>query len=129
MDHTRDNPLKRFKAFWIANLLVLSFGVALILLRPLTHMDADSAMDVAGKERLEVKKEVDRAQSEALKPDSLQAAMAEQLKTFQENTVKKGGRPVPSAAPAPVKDDEPAPAEGEKPAADGQTKEAPIAAE
>lgn len=116
MDHTRDNPLKRFKAFWLANILVLSFGVALILLRPLTHMDSDTAMDVTGQARLEIKKEVDRGQSEALDSDALAKAVSEQLKTFGQNTAAKGAMPLPSAAPAPVKKEAPGP--------EGETKEA-----
>lgn len=113
MDHTRDNPLKRFKAFWIALLLVFSFGVALLLLRPLTHGDADTAPDVDGRARLEVKDEIDRAQSNALNEKALAAAISEQLKSFSQNTESKGAKPVPVAAPA-VKE---APAADEAPAA------------
>jgi hypothetical protein len=123
MDHTRDNPLKRFKAFWIALLLVFSFGVALILLRPLTHQDGESAMDVTAKARLAVKQEVDRAQAEALDAGALQKAIDEQLKTFAQNTKSKGAMPVPGAAPAPAKPAEPAPA------ADQPAKPAPAVTE
>lgn len=101
MDHTRDNPLKRFKAFWIALLLVFSYGIALILLRPLTHGDSGSAMEVTGKARLEVKEELDRAQDSALDPDTLKKAIAGQVEAFPQNTQKKGAMPLPGAAPAP----------------------------
>ena len=122
MDHTRDNPLKRFKAFWIANLLVFSFGVALILLRPLTHMDSDSATDVTAQARWEVKKEVDSAQKAALAPEALQAALAEQAKGFAGQAESKGAMPLPSATP-------PAAAAGDKPAAEGESKDAPAESE
>ncbi|MGD1977776.1 MAG: hypothetical protein PVJ98_00135 [Akkermansiaceae bacterium] len=123
MDHTRDNPLKRFKAFWIALLLVFSFGVALILLRPLTHGDNDGAMDITAKGRLETKEAIDREQSQALNTEGLESAYAEQLKTFAENKMTKGAMPVPGAAPAPAPE---APA-GDKPAPEAETKPAPAA--
>ena len=113
MDHTRDNPLKRFRAFWIALLLVFSFGVALILLRPLTHRDGESPMDVAGKKRLTVKGEIDRAQDDALNEEDLKKAFSSQLSSFSENTIGKGAMPVPGAAPAPAEPMDDASAETE----------------
>jgi len=102
MDHTRDNPLKRFKAFWIALLLVFSFGVALLILRPFTHGDSNSAMTVTGKARLEVKAELDRAQDSALNAGALDEAISGQLESFSQNTPAKGAMPVPAATPAPA---------------------------
>lgn len=100
MDHTRDNPLKRFTAFWIAILLVLCFGVALILLRPLTHLASDSISEVISEERLEVKRNTDLDQEEALDVEALDAVLQAKLQTFDQNKVEKGAMPVPSAAPA-----------------------------
>jgi len=100
MDHTRDNPLKRFTAFWIAILLVFCFGVALILLRPLTHLDSESIAEIISEERLEVKRNTDLDQEEALNAEALEAALQDKLKSFDQNTVEKGAMPVPSATPA-----------------------------
>lgn len=103
MDHTRDNPLKRFTAFWIALLLVFSFAVAMILLRPMTHHDSTSADEVISSNRLKVKREVDSAQDDALNSEALQEALTAQLKSFPENTVEKGSRAVPpTGSPAPM---------------------------
>lgn len=109
MDHTRDNPLKRFTAFWIAILLVFCFGVALILLRPLTHRESDSAEDLVAAKRLEVKSDIDRAQAETLNDEALSKAVSEKLTSFAGDTVQKGAMPIPGTAPAPA----PAPAGGE----------------
>jgi hypothetical protein len=102
MDHTRDNPLKRFTAFWIALLLVFSFAVALLLLRPLTHHDSESTGDLIREQRLEVKRQIDRDQKEALNGESLQKAIAAQIQSFGNNPVEKGNRMVPAAAPEPA---------------------------
>lgn len=107
MDHTRDNPLKRFTAFWITLLLVFCFGVALIILRPLTHSKAQTAYDLKSESKLEVKEEVDRAQESALNQAALKKAMAAQVSSFKQNVVAPGSMPVPGAAPAAA----PAPAE------------------
>lgn len=107
MDHTRDNPLKRFTAFWIAILLVVCFGVALIILRPLTHAKAQTAYDMKSEVRLEIKADIDRAQEDALNSEALQKAIDEQSKSFSNNTVTPGNMPVPGAAPAPAPADTP----------------------
>jgi len=115
MDHTRDNPLKRFTAFWIALLLVFCFAVALLLLRPLTHHDSVSADQIIAENRREVKREVDSAQSDALDQEALREAISSQLNSFAQNTVEKGSRMVPTQAPAPS--DSP---DAEEPASDSQ---------
>lgn len=107
MDHTRDNPLKRFTAFWIAILLVFCFGVALIILRPLTHAKAETAYEMKGKEKLEIKAEIDRTQKSALNRKALNSAIGQQVQSFSSNIETVGSMPIPGAAPA----KEPAPAE------------------
>ncbi|MFT6863254.1 MAG: hypothetical protein ACJAVK_001815 [Akkermansiaceae bacterium] len=108
MDHTRDNPLKRFTAFWIAILLVFCFGVGLIILRPLTHANSETAYDMRRDDKLAVKADIDRAQEGALNKAALQKAFDEQKESFTTNTVAAGSMAVPGAAPAPVPVDTPA---------------------
>ena len=108
MDHTRDNPLKRFTAFWIAILLVFCFGVGLIILRPLTHSEAETAYDMKSDAKLETKAGIDRAQEGALNQDALKKAFDEQRKSFTTNTEAAGSMAVPGAAPAPAPADTPA---------------------
>jgi len=118
MDHTRDNPLKRFTAFWIALLLVTAFGIACIILRPLTHGKVDSAYEAAREERLVVKSGIDRAQSGAINNDALSKAIESQAKTFKEKP-SAGSMAVPGAAPAPKAEGEPQPETAPEPAPAG----------
>ena len=99
MDHTRDNPLKRFSAFWIAILLATSFGVALIVTQPFAPDKTDKAYEMAGEGRLKIKDEIDRAQDDALNEAALAEALQAQAKSFDKNTESKGSMPVPGAAP------------------------------
>ena len=100
MDHTRDNPLKRFTAFWIAILLVTSFGIALIIIQPFAPDKADQAYEMVSEARLEIKEGIDRAQDDALNNAALSDAVRAQVKSFDQNTESKGSMPVPGAAPA-----------------------------
>ncbi len=101
MDHTRDNPLKRFTAFWIALLLVTAFGIACIILRPMTHGQVDTVSDVAGKERLAIRADIDKAQADTLNEDALEKALeAKTADLIKEPSA--GKMPVPGAAPAPA---------------------------
>lgn len=108
MDHTRDNPLKRFTAFWIAILLVTSFGIALIITQPFAPDKTDKAYEMVSEGRLEIKEEIDRAQDEALNESALSAAIAELAKSFDQNKESKGSMPVPGVAPAPAPAENPA---------------------
>ena len=100
MDHTRDNPLKRFSAFWIAIVLATSFGLALIITQPFAPDKTDKAYEMVGEGRLEIKEEIDRAQNDALNEAALADALQAQAKSFDKNTESKGSMPIPSAAPA-----------------------------
>ena len=102
MDHTRDNPLKRFTAFWIAILLVFCFGVGLIILRPLTHAKAETAYDLKSEQKLEIKAGIDSAQESALNVDALQKAIGAQAKSFSSFKETAGSMAVPGAEPAPA---------------------------
>jgi len=102
MDHTRDNPLKRFTAFWVAFLLVTAFGIACIILRPLTHAQVDSATEAKAEERLAVRAEVDREQSKKLSGEALDEALATTAKSLHNS------KPEASAIKVPVDQPEPA---------------------
>ena len=93
MDHNRDNPLKRFTAFWIAVLLVGCFGIACIILRPLTHAQVDTAYEKISSQRLETKMEIDKAQASALNQEKLAKASESVLKSFNE-APKAGAMPL-----------------------------------
>ena len=82
MDHTRDNPLKRFTAFWVALLLVTAFGIASILIRPMTHAKVESTTQAAADARRAVRADVDRAQSKALNEDALDDALKASAKAL-----------------------------------------------
>lgn len=95
MDHNRDNPLKRFTAFWIAVLLVGCFGVACIILRPLTHAKVNTAYEEISSERLETKMEIEKAQASAINQEKLAQAGESALKSFKE-APKAGAMPLPA---------------------------------
>ena len=100
MDHTRDNPLKRFTAFWIALLLVTAFGIALILVKPFAPDKVDEAYLIMGEERAKIKDGVDRAQDAALNLEKLATAKEAQAKAFASNKETKSSMAVPGAAPS-----------------------------
>ena len=99
MDHTRDNPLKRFTAFWIALLMVTSFGIALIIFQPFAPDKTDKAYEAAGEARLKIKEEIDRAQDDALNEESLEKALKAQAESYKKSTESKGGVSLSGAAP------------------------------
>ncbi len=104
MDHTRDNPLKRFTAFWVALLLVTAFGIACIILRPMTHAKVDSAMEAAADDRRAVRAEVDNAQRKNLN----QSALDEAFKAKAVSLLKSEPKPGKVAVPKPAAEPEPA---------------------
>jgi len=71
MDHTRDNPLKRFSAFWISIFMVALFGIAGLILRPLTQASQETAYMAKEQERLETRAEIDRVQQAALEAKNI----------------------------------------------------------
>lgn len=96
MDHNRDNPLKRFTAFWIALLLVGCFGIACIILRPLTHADVDTAYEKVSAARLETKRAYESAQAAALNEEKL----SEEITAASKNLTaapSAGAMPLPGA--------------------------------
>lgn len=99
MDHSRDNPLRRFSAFWIAILLATSFGIALIITQPFAPDKTDKTYEMVSKGRLEIKDRIDRAQDEAFNEGALAEALQAQAESFDKNTESKGSMPVPGAAP------------------------------
>ena len=99
MDHSRDNPLRRFSAFWIAILLATSFGIALIITQPFAPDKTDKTYEMVSKGRLEIKDGIDRAQDEAFNEGALAEALQAQAESFDKNTESKGRMPVPGAAP------------------------------
>ncbi|MGC6426726.1 MAG: hypothetical protein ACON5H_06995 [Akkermansiaceae bacterium] len=94
MDHNRDNPLKRFTAFWIALLLVGCFGIACVILRPLTHRAVDTAYQEASAARLDTKAAYEEAQSAAIDEEKLSKAISEASKTLSA-TPTAGAMPLP----------------------------------
>ena len=113
MDHTRDNPLKRFSAFWIALLLVTAFGIACFILRPLTHGKVDAAYEMTGEDRLTIKADIDKVQADTLNVGALNRALEAKTKDLIKEP-SAGNMPVPEAAPAPA--DKPADKPAETPA-------------
>ncbi|MDB4353700.1 hypothetical protein N9Z02_00180 [Akkermansiaceae bacterium] len=97
MDHTRDNPLKRFSAFWIAFLLVGCFGIACVILRPLTHGEVDTAYEMVSEERLAVKAEIKKAEAASLSSEKLQKALEATAKNLNQPP-SKGAMPLPGAS-------------------------------
>ena len=110
MDHTRDNPLKRFTAFWVALLLVTAFAIAIILLRPLTHGKVDSAEAAKAEERRAVRTEVDREQSKNLSGGALDEALTANATSLLSSKPAPSAIKVPPAIPAAAPADQPAPA-------------------
>ncbi len=82
MDHTRDNPLKRFTAFWIAILLVASFGIACLIVRPITHARVDSAVKAAADDRRAIRAQIDSAQEQKINRTSLDKALQSQAQSL-----------------------------------------------
>ena len=113
MDHTRDNPLKRFAAFWIAALLIASFAIACVILRPMTHRDVTTVYDMKAEARLELVSEARAAQGAALNTAALEKAIAEPSDNLSKQVPTPGSKPLVAPAPAetPKEDEKPAPAE------------------
>ena len=105
MDHTRDNPLKRFNAFWFAVLLVTTFGIGALILWPLSNGETVTVMDLKAEERLELKAETMKAQESALNTEALAEAMAAAAKAPK-------GEPTPGSMAVPTVEPEAATEEG-----------------
>jgi len=108
MDHTRDNPLKRFTAFWVALLLVTAFGIACIILRPITHARVDSAMEAAAEDRRALRAEVDNAQDKNLNQDALDEAFQASAASLIASKPTPGKVAVPKPATKAPAEPEPA---------------------
>jgi hypothetical protein len=94
MDHTRDNPLKRFTAFWIALLLVGCFGIACIILRPLTHGHVDTAYEMVSDARLATKSEIKKTQAAVIDSEKLEKSLKSAAQTLNQ-APSKGAMPLP----------------------------------
>jgi len=68
MDPQRDTPLKRFGALWIGLFIILSFGVAALVVAPFLNNSnvEDEVLQAEYDVRLETKAEIDKAQAEQL---------------------------------------------------------------
>ena len=97
MDHNRDNPLKRFSAFWIALLLVGCFGIACVILRPMTHAEVEDAYEMKSNERLATKADIEKAQAAALDPAKLEESLKASAATLNQ-APSKGAMPLPGAS-------------------------------
>jgi len=113
MDHTRDNPLKRFAAFWIAALLIASFAIACVILRPMTHGDVTTANDMKAEARIALVTEARAAQEAALNSVALAEAINDPSETLHKQAPTPGSKPLVGTAPAeaPKENANPAPAE------------------
>ncbi len=113
MDHTRDNPLKRFAAFWIAALLIGCFAIACFILRPMTHGEVGTAYEARSEAREALVSEARAAQEAALNTAALNKAIAAQSDQLLKQVPEPGSKPLVAATPAeaPKEDAKPAPAE------------------
>lgn len=67
MDPQRDTPLKRFGATWIGLFIVLSFGVASLILSPFFNKEVENPiLEKQYEVRRAIKSDVDAAQAEQL---------------------------------------------------------------
>ena len=107
MDHTRDNPLKRFTSFWFALLLVTTFAIGALILWPLSHGDVETVADLKAADRLQIKAEVQKAQTENLNAEALAEALANAAKAPSQ-APSPGSMAVPSLAPESASAEDPA---------------------
>ena len=113
MDHARDNPLKRFAAFWIAALLIASFAIACVIVRPMTHGDVNTVYDMKAEARLALVSEARATQEAALDTAALEKAITEPPDNFHKQVPTPGSKPLVAPAPAetPKGEEKPDPAE------------------
>lgn len=113
MDHARDNPLKRFAAFWIAALLIASFAIACVIVRPMIHGDDNTVYDMKAGVRLELVSESRAAQEAALDTAALEKAITEPSDNLHKQVPTPGSKPLVAPAPAetPKGEEKPDPAE------------------
>ena len=97
MDHNRDNPLKRFSAFWIAILLVGCFGIACIILRPMTHAKVEGAYEKMSDARLATKAEIEKAEAAVLSSEKLEKALKASAANLNQAPAA-GAMPLPGAS-------------------------------
>ncbi len=98
MDHTRDNPLKRFSAFWIALLMIGLFGLVSLIFRPITHSKQESVYMLKEEQRLETKAAIDFAQAASLEGKDIDKAIQSFAKTLNQSPAP-GVMAVDGAAP------------------------------
>ena len=72
MDFTRDNPLKRFTAFWIGLGIFLIFGALALIVSPLASERQDKAYEIKEAQRLDTKRGILIAQETDLESRDLE---------------------------------------------------------
>ncbi len=82
MDPNRDNPLQRFKAFWVAILLVVTFAIGSLIVRPLISGRVKTAEDALATERAAVSKKIDSEQEAALNRKALADVIKEKAASY-----------------------------------------------
>lgn len=103
MDPYRDNPLLRFATFWWALGSFLIFAVGLVLIWAFQNKAPETLEDVAAKARYETKVKVDKAQSEVLSPEAIEAAIkkvAGELPSAKPEAIETPEQVVPGSAAA-----------------------------
>ena len=99
----RDNPLLRFATFWWGLGAFLIFALLLAVIWIATLKTPETLEDVAAKTRYETKAKVDAAQSSALAPEVIEAAIAKvaaELTAAKPAAVEKPDQVVPGSPTA-----------------------------
>lgn len=123
MDHTRDNPLKRFTAFWIAIALISVFGLASLFISPLAARGESEAYQIKMEERLDLKRGTLAQQEAKVAEMNVEENSALYLKEMGVKPTASGMAVPAAPVAAPLADQTPA-AETQ---ADGSSTAAPVA--
>ena len=102
MDFTRDNPLKRFTAFWIGLGIFLIFGALALIVSPLASERQDKAYEIKEAKRLDTKRGILIAQETDLESRDLEKGrQAVDLMAATAPKVSEMKVPAAPAAPSP----------------------------
>lgn len=103
MDHTRDNPIIRFGAFWWGLGTFLIFALLLAAIWFFNRKDPETLEDVAAKTRYVTKAKVDQEQAASLPKEAIEAAIpavAAKLAASKPTAVEKPDQVVAGSATA-----------------------------